>query len=371
MALPTVPGRCSRTRSGVLRDGHWGKEERRKTLKTAQSPRYAPPDWTSVPPAWGGEYSGRLVLAHWSPLSMRNEILCVGELLWDALPAGLFLGGAPFNVAAHLHALGETVVFASRVGTDRLGKEARRRVRARGFSGTVVQVDASRPTGFVQVDLTETDDPDYEIVEPAAWDALSPTDALLQRAESATVLVFGSLAQRRSRSRSTIQQLAQGDVLAVFDVNLRPPYDDRAVVEASLRLADIVKLNADELARLQAWFGLAPSLEQAMSALAETFSCRAVCVTEGEGGAHLWRDDAHSHHSGYAIEVADTVGAGDAFLAAFLSGWLDDRDGDALLDDANRLGAYVASRAGAVPAYEVDSLGDIHRLPLNEPQDAA
>lgn len=292
------------------------------------------------------------------------NILCIGEILWDALPAGLFLGGAPFNVACHLHALGDDVGFGSRVGDDVLGDEALRRLRARGLSDALVQVDDSLPTGFVRVDLTATDDPDYEIVEPAAWDALALTDALQHRADAADALVFGSLAQRTETARRTIRRLATTDTLRVFDVNLRPPYGDRAVVEHSLGLADVVKLNVDELAQLCDWTGLADAPVDAMGALAEAFDCQTVCLTGGDQGAWLWHKGADWRHPGYPVDVADTVGAGDAFLSAFLSGLLDGRDGDALLTIANRLGAYVAAHDGAFPAYTIDSLDDICALPI-------
>lgn len=291
-----------------------------------------------------------------------RDILCIGELLWDALPAGLFLGGAPFNVACHLHALGEDVGVGTRVGNDVLGTEALRRLRARGLSDALVQVDDALPTGFVRVDLTATDDPGYEIVEPVAWDALALTDALQQRAATADALVFGSLAQRGETSRRTIQRLAGAAPLRVFDVNLRPPHVDRAVVEHSLGLADVVKLNADELRRLQDWEGLPDAPADAMGGLAEAFDCATVCVTGGEEGARLWHEGAHWQHPGHPVDVADTVGAGDAFLSAFLCGLLDGRDGDTLLDLANRLGAYVAAHDGAFPSYTVDTLDDIRSL---------
>jgi len=298
---------------------------------------------------------------------MSDELLCVGEILWDALPDGLFLGGAPFNVACHLRALDEDVVFVSRVGDDTLGDEALRRLRARGLDADPMQVDDALPTGFVRVDLDAPDDPDYEIVEPAAWDAITLTDALHQHAEAAAALVFGSLAQRASTSRQTIQRLCETDALRVFDINLRPPYVDRAVVEHSLRVADVVKLNEDELSRLRDWFGLAAGPEAAMDDLATTFGCQAVCVTWGSAGARLWQDGVCSRQAGYAVEVEDTVGAGDAFLSALLSGLLDGRGGAPLLDLANRLGAFVASHSGALPAYEVGGLDDIGRLPLPAP----
>jgi len=291
-----------------------------------------------------------------------SDIVCVGEILWDALPAGLFLGGAPFNVASHLHALGNEVTFASRVGTDVLGDEAVRRLRARGLSGEFVQKDDARPTGFVQVDLTATDDPDYEIVAPAAWDAITLPEALQQRTRDADALVFGSLAQRDDPSRRTVQRLADASARSVFDVNLRPPYVNRTVVERSLTLADVVKLNGDELAQLGRWFDLADDPDAAMAGLADAFDCRTVCVTWGDEGASLWNEDSRAHHPGHPVDVADTVGAGDAFLSAFLSGLLDGRDGAPLLDLANRLGAYVASHDGAFPPYEVDTLDALRAL---------
>lgn len=302
---------------------------------------------------------------------MSDEILCVGEILWDALPDGLFLGGAPFNVASHLRALGRETAFVSRVGDDRLGQEALRRMRARDLGTDLMQIDDSLPTGFVQVELGGTGEPDYEILEPAAWDAITLTDALDQHVERADALVYGSLAQRALTSRQTIRQLCEAEVLRVFDINLRPPFVERTVVEQSLETADVVKLNDDELERLQDWFDLPDDLEAAVSHLSDAFRNRAVCVTCGGEGAWLWSDGSFWHHPGHDIDVVDTVGAGDAFLAALLTGLLTDQDGDVVLNRANRLGAYVAAHSGALPAYAVNTLSDISELPLGPSNEAA
>lgn len=296
---------------------------------------------------------------------MSNEILCVGEILWDALPDGLFLGGAPFNVASHLRALNREVAFASRVGDDRLGQEALRRMRARGLETELVQIDDSLPTGFVQVELGGTGEPDYEILEPAAWDAITPSDPLRQHVEHADALVFGSLAQRAFTSRQTIQRLCEADLLRVFDLNLRPPFVDSSVVEQSLKVADVVKCNDDELWRLQDWFHLPDDLDAATAELASSFKCSSVCVTAGHDGAWLWKNGACAHHPGYAVDVEDTVGAGDAFLAALLTGMLNGETGPALLEHANRLGAFVASRSGALPSYSADTFSEISELSLD------
>ena len=298
---------------------------------------------------------------------MPTRTLCIGEILWDALPAGLFLGGAPFNVACHLHALGVESAFASCVGTDRLGREAVRRLRMRGLDTDLIQVDDELPTGFVEVSFDDTGEPDYNILKPAAWDAIALTESLKQRAERADALVFGSLAQRKKMSRQTIQQLGTTTgAVRVCDINLRPPYDDRGTVEASLALADIVKLNEEELHRLCTWFDLSDAPETAMEALAETFDCEAVAVTRGGWGALLWQEGQCWSHPGYAVEVEDPVGAGDAFLSALLAGLIDGRGGESVLDLANRIGAYVASHAGALPAYDLDTLDAIHDLPVGE-----
>jgi fructokinase len=295
---------------------------------------------------------------------MDWKIVCIGEFLWDALPAGLFLGGAPFNVGSHLHALNNDVTVVSRVGDDQLGTEALRRLQARGLSDECVQVDDTLPTGLARVDLTAPTDPDYEILKPVAWDAIAWSEALQRRADRAAALVFGSLAQRSPPARRTIQRLCKTDGLRVFDVNLRPPHVDRTVVEYSLRLADVVKLNAHELTQLCGWFGLANEPEPALADLASTFECSTVCVTWGHEGASLWQEGTYQTHPGHSVQVNDPVGAGDAFLAALLNGLLDRREGEALLDLANRLGAYVAAHSGAFPDYDASTLDDLSRLSL-------
>ena len=280
----------------------------------------------------------------------NSEILCVGEVLWDALPAGLFLGGAPFNVACHLRAAGLPTTMVSRVGSDLLGEEALRRLARYGVGTDLVQVDASLPTGFVRVTIDDPGNPEYEIVEPAAWDAIAPGDGLLRRAAEARALVFGSLAQRTAQTRGTIERLLETEALKVFDVNLRPPYEDREVVRRSLRRADVVKMNDGEMRRLAAWFDLPARPREMAPALAEMFDCGTVCITRGADGAALWHDGRWSEHGGFEVEVRDTVGAGDAFLAVLLAGLLAGTEDQALLRHANLIGAYVVTQFGAVPA---------------------
>ena len=279
-----------------------------------------------------------------------TEILCVGEVLWDALPAGLFLGGAPFNVACHLRAAGVPAAMVSRIGNDRLGEEILRRAARFGVATDLIQVDAALPTGFVRVSLDDAGIADYEIIAPAAWDDIAFDATLRKRAENARAIVFGSLAQRHETTRSTIERLWESDALMAFDVNLRPPFDDRDVVNRSLHRADIVKLNLQELEQLIAWFDLpADTQEHSAAALAESFECDTVCVTRGDKGAALWNKGTWNEHSGFEVEVKDTVGSGDAFLAVLLTGLLNGTRDEEVLQHANLIGAYVATQFGAVP----------------------
>jgi fructokinase len=278
-----------------------------------------------------------------------GEILCVGEMLWDALPSGLFLGGAPFNVACHLRAAGLPAALATRVGADRLGEEALRRLAWYGIDGSLVQVDEALPTGFVRVAVDEPGRPAYDILEPVAWDAIAPDEALLARAASARALVFGTLAQRSEASRATHERIWDCEGLRVLNLN-RAPYAERELVRRSLAHADVVKLSEEELATLAGWLGLKGAVRRAAAALAETFGCDAVCVTRGRGGAGLWRAGRWSEHPGFEVEVRDSVGAGDAFLAILVAGLLGGGQDAVILRHASLMGAYVATQPGALPA---------------------
>jgi fructokinase len=240
--------------------------------------------------------------------------------------------------------------MVSRIGTDRLGDEVLRRAKRYGVATELIQVDAELPTGFVRVDVDDAGNPAYEILAPAAWDAIEPSEALLSRAAKARAIVFGTLAQRGEVSRRTIQRLFDSSALMVFDVNLRPPFEDVALVKRSLERADVVKLSEDELSRIAGWFDLGATPRESMSALAEVFECPVVCVTRGRNGAALLHDGAYTAHPGFDVEVRDTVGAGDAFLAVLLAGLLNGAGDEALLQHANLMGAYVVTQFGALPS---------------------
>lgn len=283
--------------------------------------------------------------------------LCFGEILWDFLPDGLFPGGAPFNVAYHLHQHGAVVRLASAVGDDVLGAELRRRLARWGLTTDTVARLADRPTGTVLAHVTPTGDAHYEITADVAWDAIPASPAVLTAARQTDVLIHGSLAQRSAANRATLAQLQAAlpaGAWRVFDVNLRPPHDDLALVRELARDATVLKLNAEEASRL-AGLPAAPGRadeEPAARELARATGASMVCITAGARGAGLLREGRWSWEPGRPITVADTVGAGDAFLAALVTHLQAGAETSVALARACRLGEWVASRRGGTPAYD-------------------
>ncbi len=287
----------------------------------------------------------------------RNKpILCVGEVLWDSLPNGLFLGGAPFNVAYHLKSLGADATIVSCVGDDVLGRIGKQRIQERGFSVDLLQIESGAPTGLVNVSIDRAGSASFEIVAPAAWDSIKMTPSLREAAAKAGALVFGSLAQRSPVSRATIRELLRIEALKVFDVNLRPPFEDPEIVRKGLQRSQVVKVNEQEFERLRFWYDLPAGLSEGAAALAKIFGPRVICITRGARGAALWNDGRFSEHRGFSVPVKDTVGSGDAFLASLLKGLFEGVPDEVLLRRANAHGAYVATKDGATPALDREAL---------------
>lgn len=290
---------------------------------------------------------------------MTYRIVGIGEVLWDLLPTGAQLGGAPANFAYHAHALGADSAVVSRVGDDALGHDIIARMSALGVNTECLQIDAQRPTGTVAVDVDSCGQPQFEIRRDVAWDALVSDAASLRVVSSADAVCFGSLAQRDDVSRRAIRTLveaAPSTALRILDVNLRQQYYSRAIIEDSLLHATVLKVNETELPRLAAMFGLSGDVRSQIDQLVERWQLNAVAFTRGECGSLLRTAHEWSEHPGVATSVVDTVGAGDAFTAAMtiglLSGWaLDDVN-----EHANRVAAYVASRAGGTPILPADIL---------------
>lgn len=302
--------------------------------------------------------------------SAGPPVLCYGEVLWDSLPQGLFLGGAPFNVAAHLGQLGRDAGLVSRVGSDELGREIERRMRARRLDTSLLQWDDELPTGFVGIRLDDRGNPHYEIFSPSAWDNIAWTDSLAGAARDARAIVFGSLSQRREQSRHTLGRLLKHDGHKVFDINIRPPFGSREVVTESLAAATMLKLNTGELETLRGWYGLEGGEPEAMEALARRFSLNAVILTRAGDGASLWERRQVISVRGPDLEVADAVGAGDAFLAMFLHIHLSGGPAGEALKWANALGGWVATMQGATPLHDPQALKQLYNAQRSTPSES-
>lgn len=284
---------------------------------------------------------------------MKNLIVSFGEIVWDQFENALILGGAPLNVAYHLHAAGWPVRIVSRIGRDELGRETLQRINQLGLPVTSIQEDIDLPTGRVLVSLDEDNEPSFEIAAPAAWDNIQ-ADTVLSQLEGASFhLVFGTLAQRNETSRSTLYRLLEKADTIFYDVNLRPPYTKPELVRASLKAAHVAKVNREELLSLAYWFlqGRKGLPEEIGRELLISFDLSLLAVTDGERGAWLITRDECVEHSGFQVSVADPVGSGDAFFAALINGYLSGLPLDDCLQQANRQGAWVASQQGATPPY--------------------
>lgn len=286
-------------------------------------------------------------------------ILGIGEILWDNLPGGRVMGGAPANFAYHAAALGACSLPVSCVGNDADGRAILDRVRSMGLDTAHLTVDPHHRTGTVDVTLDPQGVPNFTIHQDVAWDYIRTTDALLSAARQADCVCFGSLAQRCPVSRNSIQAaLAQTrpDCLRIFDINLRQNYFSREVVEASLVAASVLKLNDQELPVVGRLLEINAEAEQIIERLLTRYNLRLIALTRGGEGSSLYASGQRNDHRGFKTTIADTVGAGDCFTAAVAIGLLRGDVLSAINEKANRLAAYVCSRPGATPQIPAELL---------------
>lgn len=283
----------------------------------------------------------------------RKTVVGLGEILWDLLPQGKQLGGAPANFAYHAAQLGERGVAASRVGEDPLGAEILGRIAALGLDPGFLQRDPSHPTGTVAVEIGPGGQPSYTIIENVAWDRLEFSPAWQALAAETDAVCFGSLAQRGDLARAAIQSFLQAlrpEAVPIFDINLRGSFYSAELIGQGLGLAKIAKLNDEELPVVAGLLGLKSSGEIDLAReLLDLRQLELVCVTRGARGSLLVSRGGVSEHPGYPAQVADTIGAGDAFVAAMAHHWLRGSELGRVNEAANRLGAFVASQPGATP----------------------
>ena len=280
-------------------------------------------------------------------------VVGLGELLWDLLPAGKQLGGAPANFAYQAQNLGARSAVVSAVGDDAFGQEILDALVGFGLGTQHVALDTQHPTGTVSVELDESGIPNYIIHEGAAWDYMQPAPELLKLAESCDVVCFGSLAQRSPVSRATILQFldtTRAGCMRVFDINLRQSYYDTETIRESLRRADVLKLNDEELPIVAKLLSVSDSESDVLMHLLSEFDLDVIALTRGGEGSVLRTPTEESVHPGVpCAHTEDTVGAGDCFTARLAMGLVRGEPLDVINDQANRLASYVCSRKGAMP----------------------
>lgn len=282
-------------------------------------------------------------------MERKKVIVGIGELLWDMLPSGKAIGGAPANFAYHAGRLGEEGWVVSAVGDDALGHEILDVLDEKRLHNLVAMVD--KPTGTVQVSLDDAGVPTYTIVEDVAWDHIPFTSKMQELASRADAVCFGSLVQRNGSRASVLKFLeaVPASALKVFDINLRQHFYTPEILRKSLEIADVLKINDEEIVTLSEMFGLGSDPREACSKLIGQYSLRFVLLTKGAQGSEVISPDEVIPQGVGKVDVVDTVGAGDAFTAAFTVAYL---RGDSLADAqklAGEVTAYVCSHKGAMP----------------------
>jgi len=286
----------------------------------------------------------------------KKNIVCFGEVLWDLLPSGKIAGGAPMNVAVHASQLGLNAIMISAVGNDELGEGITSFLLSRGLSIENIQKNEYQ-TGIVEVTLDAKGSPSYSIIEPVAWDFIRLTDAAKSTIQVADALVFGSLALRNEISKLTLLQLQIDSKLKILDLNLRKPFYSPKLTDELLRVADIVKVNDEELEMICTWFGSFGNQIDNASFLKARFKLKGILVTRGANGAFfIDENNKLSEHQGFNVIVNDTIGSGDSFLAAFITKWLSGETPGEALKYACAVGAFVATQKGATPVISEENI---------------
>lgn len=281
------------------------------------------------------------------------QIVGLGEILWDVFPDSTKFGGAPANFACCAAELAASISvhMVSGVGKDDLGDRAIRSLQQHGVeTSCVARLD--QVTGRVDVTLDEAGNASYEFAANSAWDNVPWNDQLGKLAADTRAVCCGTLGQRCETSRKTIQRFvatAPDDALKIFDINLRPPFYSDEIIRQSIELANVLKLNDDELPVVAEMFHLTGDPESMLRQLAERQELRCIALTLGESGAGLLIGDAFHRSKGVKTNVMDTVGAGDSFTAAMTIGLLQNRPIGEIADQAAKVAAYVCSQPGATP----------------------
>jgi fructokinase len=289
-----------------------------------------------------------------------RSIVCFGEILWDNLPNGRNPGGAPMNVAYHLHKLGVESHLISSVGADAAGAELLNFLKGIGLEVDSIQTDPVHKTSEVIATLNDNNEVSYAILPDVAWDYIRPDPSYAEFIRNADAFVFGSLSSRNLQSRQTLLEMLDVASYRVFDVNLREPHYTPEGIKVLLAHADMLKVNENELELIATWTGClrerdVDTIEQLFAA----FGLKEILVTRGSRGATYYNLSLSYNYPAYPIQVKDTIGSGDSFLAAFLAKKLSEAPLEVALDYAAAMGAFITAQSGACPEY---SRADLDRF---------
>lgn len=286
------------------------------------------------------------------------NIVCFGEILWDNLKEGRRLGGAPLNVCYHLNKLGINSTIVTQIGSDPDGMDILKELKRLNINNGFCAINRSKPTSTVDVVVGNLNDISYKIVEDVAWDYIECTPEIERLAAHASALVFGSLITRNELSRQTLFQLIKRSSFRVFDVNLRPPFYSKDMICSLLSMTDLLKLNEEEMWIISDWLASPTGdIDEQIGHLQTHFpNIKEIILTRGGLGAVYFSNTEQIRVSAYPVEIKDTVGSGDAFLAGFLASKMKGRPTQTALQQAGILSSYVAGQRGACPAYELQDL---------------
>ncbi len=292
--------------------------------------------------------------------SKNQSVICYGEVLWDIFPNKTKPGGAPMNVAYHLNKFGINSKMISRVGTDKYGTGLLQILNRWGISTQNCQIDENNQTGIVNAIANPDHEMSYIIRENAAWDNIEFSEDHVDEVKNADAFVFGTLITRNETSKQTLYKLLDYAKYKVFDINLRPPFYDKKTIEYLLNQCNLLKLNESELQLISSWYSN-EKLEELSNIrfLQVTYNIDEIIVTKGSKGATYYNLESEYFVPANKVQVKDTVGSGDSFLAAFLAKKIQKESIETGMYYATALGAFVTSQEGACPDYEIESLDQL------------
>ena len=289
-----------------------------------------------------------------------SRVVSFGEILWDKLPSGKVPGGAPLNFAYRLNSFQNSLSIISKVGDDSLGKGLTDFLKKNGLGTEHIQISKIYKTGEVNVSIDKNGIADYDILNPVAWDDISLNLKNKELTKNSSVFIFGSLICRNIISRRTLKELLKIAPFKLFDINLRSPYYNMNLIEELMLSSDFIKFNCEEIEEIfTIYINKKATLENMIETISEKTKTKNICVTMGEKGACYYTNNSFYYQDGFKINVLDTVGAGDSFLATLVEGILNKTKPQEILKKACAVAALVASKEGATPAVSMTEINDL------------